>query len=106
MFTLDLEKLTPEQRAMVGLWEEHMKAEFQDNDAHASCDTMVANPYVNHVPVLTGGVGGSFEPSAFCAFSSSSVSIFRSCSRPSRVVCFLAISSFSSSVIEARSALI
>jgi carboxymethylenebutenolidase len=31
--------------------------EFQDKDARASCDTMVANPYVNHVPVLTGGVG-------------------------------------------------
>src|SRR5262245_52092876 len=57
MFTLDLDKLTPEQRAMVALWEEHMKAEFQDKDARASCDTMVANPYVNHVPVLTGGVG-------------------------------------------------
>jgi len=51
MFTLDLDKLTPEQRAMVALWEEHMKAEFQDKDARASCDTMVANPYVNHVPV-------------------------------------------------------
>ena len=57
MFTLDLDKLTPEQRAMVALWEEHMKAEFQDKDARASCDTMIANPYVNHVPVLTGGVG-------------------------------------------------
>ena len=57
MFTLDLDKLTPEQRAMVALWEEHMKAEFQDKDARASCETMVANPYVNHVPVLTGGVG-------------------------------------------------
>jgi carboxymethylenebutenolidase len=57
MFTLDLDKLTPEQRAMVALWEEHMKAEFQNKDARASCDTMVANPYVNHVPVLTGGVG-------------------------------------------------
>src|SRR5215469_15984784 len=42
---------------MVALWEEHMKAEFQDKDARASCNTMVANPYVNHVPVLTGGVG-------------------------------------------------
>ena len=39
MFTLDLDKLTPEQRAMVALWEEHMKAEFQDKDARASCDT-------------------------------------------------------------------
>ncbi len=57
MFPLDLKKLTPEQRAMVDLWEEHLKAEFQDKDAGASCDTMVARPYVNHVPVLTGGVG-------------------------------------------------
>ena len=32
MDPLDLDKLTPEQRAMVALWEAHMKAEFQDND--------------------------------------------------------------------------
>src|SRR5207244_10892777 len=57
MFPLDLEKLTPEQRAMVDLWERHLRAEFEDKDARASCDTMVAYPYVNHVPVLTGGVG-------------------------------------------------
>jgi carboxymethylenebutenolidase len=57
MFTLDLDKLTPEQRAMVALWEAHQKAEFQDKDANASCGTMVANPYVNHVAVLTGGSG-------------------------------------------------
>ena len=57
MFPLDLEKLTPEQQAMVALWEAHLKAELQDKDAHASCNTMVANPYVNHVAVLTGGVG-------------------------------------------------
>jgi carboxymethylenebutenolidase len=57
MFPLDLDSLTPEQRARVALWEAHQKAEFQDKDARASCDTMVANPYVNHVPVLTGGVG-------------------------------------------------
>jgi len=57
MFPLDLKKLAPEQRAMVDLWEEHLKAEFQDKDARASCDTLVARPYLNHVPVLTGGVG-------------------------------------------------
>jgi carboxymethylenebutenolidase len=57
MFPLDLQQLTPEQRAMVEVWEEHLKAEFRDRDARASCDTMVARPYVNHVPVLTGGVG-------------------------------------------------
>jgi len=57
MSPLDLEKLTPKQRAMVDLWEAHLKAELQDKDAHASCDTMVANPSVNHVAVMTGGVG-------------------------------------------------
>jgi carboxymethylenebutenolidase len=57
MFALDLDKLTPEQRSMVAVWEAHLKFELQDKDAHASCDTMVANPYVNHVAVLTGGVG-------------------------------------------------
>jgi carboxymethylenebutenolidase len=57
MFPLDMEKLTPEQRDMVALWEQHLKAEFQDKDARESCDTMVATPYVNHVPVLTGGIG-------------------------------------------------
>ena len=56
-FVVDLEKLSSEQRAMLALWEEHLKAEFQDKDARASCDTMVVNPFVNHVPVLTGGVG-------------------------------------------------
>jgi carboxymethylenebutenolidase len=57
MFDVDLSKLSSEQRAMVDLWEEHLKSEFQDKSARASCDTMVADPYVNHVPVLTGGVG-------------------------------------------------
>lgn len=56
MFPLDLERLTPEQRAMVELWERHLAAEFEDKDARASCETMVSAPYVNHVPVMTGGV--------------------------------------------------
>lgn len=42
---------------MVELWELHLKAELVDKDASASCDTMVAHAYVNHVPVLTGGAG-------------------------------------------------
>jgi carboxymethylenebutenolidase len=57
MTPFDLKDLTPDQQALVDLWEAHLKAEFQDKDARASCDTMVARPYVNHVPVLTGGVG-------------------------------------------------
>ena len=57
MFELDLKQLTPEQRAMVDLWEAHLQAEFQDKDAVAACNAMVAHPYVNHIPVLTGGSG-------------------------------------------------
>ena len=33
MVPLDLDKLTPEQRSMVALWEAHLKAELQDKDA-------------------------------------------------------------------------
>lgn len=49
--------LSKRQAAMLALWEEHLAAEFQAKDAHASCDTMTPTPRVNHVPVLTGGVG-------------------------------------------------
>lgn len=49
--------LSPRQRAMVELWEAHLRAEFADKDATASCDTMVEHPYVNHVPTMTGGIG-------------------------------------------------
>ncbi len=57
MFDLDLDRLTDAQRAMVALWEAHLAAEFEKKDEVAACDTMVDDPYVNHVPVLTGGVG-------------------------------------------------
>lgn len=56
-FSLDLSQLTAEQRAMVQLWEDHLKAEFDDKDAAASCGTMVDEPYVNHVPTMVGGMG-------------------------------------------------
>jgi len=39
------------------LWEEHCKHEFATRDVNATLDTMVEDAYVNHVPVLTGGVG-------------------------------------------------
>jgi carboxymethylenebutenolidase len=57
MYEVDLAKLTQAQRLMIEVWEKHLYAEFQAKDARASCATMVANPYVNHVPVMTGGVG-------------------------------------------------
>lgn len=39
------------------LWEAHTTYEFGTRDVDATMATMVADPYVNHVPVMTGGVG-------------------------------------------------
>ncbi len=39
------------------LWEAHTRYEFETRDVAATMATMVADPYVNHVPVMTGGVG-------------------------------------------------
>jgi carboxymethylenebutenolidase len=39
------------------LWEKHTTYEFVARDVAATMQTMVAEPYVNHVPVMTGGVG-------------------------------------------------
>ncbi len=39
------------------LWEAHTRYEFETRDVDATMATMVGAPYVNHVPVMTGGVG-------------------------------------------------
>ena len=39
------------------LWERHTALEFGARDADATMTTMVAEPYVNHIPTMTGGVG-------------------------------------------------
>src|SRR2546423_1617266 len=39
------------------LWDEHVKYEFATRDTEDTLRTMVEDAYVNHVPVLTGGVG-------------------------------------------------
>ena len=49
--------LTPRQQAMVETWERHMVAEFQEKSVTATMATMDSDPFVNHVPVMTGGVG-------------------------------------------------
>jgi carboxymethylenebutenolidase len=41
------------------LWDEHTKYEFATPDVEATLSTMVADAYVNHVPVMTGGRGKS-----------------------------------------------
>jgi carboxymethylenebutenolidase len=49
--------LTAAQQALSDLWDEHVRDEFATKDARAALDTMTPDAYVNHVPVLTGGVG-------------------------------------------------
>lgn len=39
------------------LWDKHCYYEFAARDVEATMKTMVAEPYVNHIPTLTGGVG-------------------------------------------------
>lgn len=55
--------------ALTALWEEHMRCEFVAKDADATMatmDTANAGIAVNHVPVMTGGVGTA-EIKAFYA---------------------------------------
>ena len=49
--------LTPAQQLLNELWEEHVRDEFATRDTEATLATMVPDAYVNHVPVMTGGVG-------------------------------------------------
>ena len=42
---------------LVALWEEHCRYEFETRDVDATMATMVDEPYVNHIPTMTGGVG-------------------------------------------------
>ncbi len=42
---------------LVALWEEHLRHEFDTKSTPETLDTMVEGAYVNHIPVLTGGVG-------------------------------------------------
>lgn len=44
-------------RNLVALWEGHCRCEFETRDANATMATMIAQPYVNHIPTMTGEVG-------------------------------------------------
>jgi len=39
------------------LWEQHTMFEFSERDVDKTMETMVSEPYVNHIPTMTGGVG-------------------------------------------------
>ena len=42
---------------LVALWEAHTRTEFETRDVDGTMATMVDQPYVNHIPTMTGGVG-------------------------------------------------
>ena len=49
--------LTSAQQRLSELWEEHVRYEFATRNTEDTLATMVEDAYVNHIPVLTGGVG-------------------------------------------------
>ncbi|MBE9007532.1 ester cyclase [Fortiea sp. LEGE XX443] len=49
--------LTLAQKSLQALWEEHLQYEFGTHSTEDALATMVEDAYVNHIPVITGGVG-------------------------------------------------
>jgi carboxymethylenebutenolidase len=45
------------QQALSQRWDDHVKYEFATRNTDDTLETMVVDSYVNHVPVMTGGVG-------------------------------------------------
>lgn len=52
----EFSELAPDQAAMLETFERHMAAELA-GDLETTMATMTADPFVNHVPVRTGGAG-------------------------------------------------
>jgi carboxymethylenebutenolidase len=49
--------MAEDQLDLSALWEAHCRHEFGERDVDATMKTMVPEPYVNHIPTMTGGVG-------------------------------------------------
>ena len=45
------------QHDLERLWEEHIRYEFETKSPDDTMATMVEDAYVNHIPVMTGGLG-------------------------------------------------
>jgi carboxymethylenebutenolidase len=46
-----------QERNLGAVFDQHIKHEFEDHDVDATMQTMTKEPYVHHVPVMTGGIG-------------------------------------------------
>jgi len=51
------ERQLSREQAMEKVWEEHLASEFKSKSAEDAINAMVERFSVNHVPVMTGGVG-------------------------------------------------
>jgi len=49
--------LATAQQTLSSRWDDHVNYEFATRNTDDTLETMVADAYVNHVPVMTGGVG-------------------------------------------------
>jgi len=49
--------LASAQQTLSTRWDDHVKYEFATRNTDHTLETMVVDSYVNHVPVMTGGVG-------------------------------------------------
>ena len=49
--------LASAERTLSARWDDHVKYEFATRNTDDTLETMVPDAYVNHVPVMTGGVG-------------------------------------------------
>jgi carboxymethylenebutenolidase len=49
--------LAAAQQTLSAKWDDHVKYEFATRNTEDTLKTMVSDAYVNHVPVMTGGVG-------------------------------------------------
>jgi len=49
--------MSPAQQRLSELWDEHVRCEFAARDTEETLSTMVRDAYVNHIPVMTGGMG-------------------------------------------------
>ena len=50
-------KRNKKRSSLGAVFDKHIKCEFQDHDVDATMKTMVREPYVHHVPMMTGGIG-------------------------------------------------
>ena len=56
---MTVSRLSKEQyhNNLATVFDKHINCEFEEKDVQATMHTMVKEPYVHHVPILTGGIG-------------------------------------------------